>query len=114
MQALELPCVKPEQKGTLLSEFAVTCILQLAQTGDIFLQHLELRAKRTAGAFQDRLMDIPLAMPQMCAALHLLDAGEPKLPHDSLAGICRGLAELTMWLAMPCTSNICSDLQSLL
>ena len=60
-----------------MSESATACILQLAETSDISLQHLEVRAKRTAGAFQERLMSIPLAMPQMCAALHLLDAGEP-------------------------------------
>ena len=52
--------------------------ISLQRFGDISLQHLELRAKRTAGAFQERLMEIPLAMPQMCAALHLLDAGEPR------------------------------------
>ena len=58
----------------------VQCCLQCrsmhAKMSHISLQDLELRAKRTAGAFQERLMDIPLAMPQMCTALHLLDAGE--------------------------------------
>ena len=41
------------------------------------MQRLQERAARTAAAFQERLRELPLAMAQMCAALHLLDAGEP-------------------------------------
>ena len=33
------------------------------------------RAAATAGAFRERLREMALALPQMCAALHLLDAG---------------------------------------
>ena len=41
------------------------------------VQRLQERAGGTAAAFQERLTELPLAMPQMCAALHLLEAGEP-------------------------------------
>lgn len=40
------------------------------------VQPLQEKAARTAAAFQERLTELPLAMPQMCAALHLLEAGE--------------------------------------
>ena len=40
------------------------------------MQWLRERAERTAAAFQERLGELAMAMPQMCAALHLLDAGE--------------------------------------
>lgn len=33
------------------------------------------RAERTAGAFQERLSDIPLALPQMCCSLFMTAAG---------------------------------------
>ena len=33
-----------------------------------------------AAAFGERLTEMALAMPQMCAALHLLDAGAPLVP----------------------------------
>ena len=39
------------------------------------VQRLQEKAARTAAAFQERLTELPLAMPQMCAALHLLEAG---------------------------------------
>ena len=61
-------------------------------------------------------MEIPLAMPQMCAALHLLDAGEPKhtSSQSGLKTICRGLVAHTMQLATLYTNDICPGLQSLL
>ena len=40
------------------------------------MQPLRERAERTAAAFQERLGELALAMPQMCAALYLLDAGK--------------------------------------
>lgn len=43
------------------------------------LQRLQERAARTAAGFQERLGELPIAMPQMCAALHLLDTGEMQL-----------------------------------
>ena len=33
------------------------------------------RMGATAGAFAGRLAEMPLALPQMCASLHLLDVG---------------------------------------
>ena len=33
------------------------------------------RMAATAGAFAGRLAEMPLALPQMCASLHLLDVG---------------------------------------
>ena len=40
------------------------------------VQRLQEKAAPTVAAFQERLTELPLAMPQMCAALHLLEAGE--------------------------------------
>lgn len=54
------------------------------------LQRLQRRAQRTAAAFQERLGDLALAMPQMCAALHLLDAGE-RLRLQETAGLLKQL-----------------------
>ncbi|CAL5218409.1 g85 [Coccomyxa viridis] len=58
------------------SSYALSNLLRLAAlAGPEDAQWLRERAERTAAAFQERLGELAMAMPQMCAALHLLDAG---------------------------------------
>ena len=51
------------------------CCMEPSDPHVLAMQRLQKRAERTAAAFQERLGGLALAMPQMCAALHLLDAG---------------------------------------
>lgn len=40
----------------------------------------------TASAFSERLEEVPLALPQMCSALHLLAPGHPRQVGGSREG----------------------------
>jgi uncharacterized protein YyaL (SSP411 family) len=58
------------------SSIAVTNLLRLAALADPDAAvPLRARASAAAAAFRERLSEMSLAMPQMCCALHLLDAG---------------------------------------
>ena len=57
------------------------------------LQRLQERAARTAAGFLERLGELPIAMPQMCAALHLLDTGETQF---CLRGMARSLQRVRL------------------
>lgn len=58
------------------SSIAVTNLLRLAALADPdAAEPLRARASAAAAAFRERLSEMSLAMPQMCCALHLLDAG---------------------------------------
>lgn len=58
------------------SSIAVVNLARLAALTDPdAAQPLMARAAAAAAAFQERLSEAALAMPQMCCALHLLDSG---------------------------------------
>jgi len=52
----------------------------LAAPGSAAAGALGERAAAAAAAFAGRLADMPLALPQICASLHLLDAGARRRP----------------------------------
>ena len=57
-------------------------------------RELRRRAEKAVSAFGERLEEVPLAMPQMCCCLHLLELGHPRQVGSRAQGVGRARLQL--------------------